>query len=73
MSKLQGGPILVNRPRKVICRVGDYSISVSSDNQLEDDAKFNAFCDEFRMVLVAMTRAAENKKAQPTVAHEGIS
>ncbi len=65
--------MLVSRPRKIICKVGNYEIIVASDNQLEDADKFDAFCQEFRMVLVAMTRAADNKKAQPTVAHEGLS
>ncbi len=65
--------MLVNRPSKVICKVGNYDIIVRSENQLEDSNKFDNFCQEFKMVLLAMTKAASNEKAQPAIAHEELS
>ncbi len=73
MKKLSGEQVLINRPKKIICKVGKYDISVSSDNDLEDMTAFDDFCSEFRMVLMAMVGSTNKPKTVPTVGHEAMS
>lgn len=66
--------MLINRPRRTICKVGSYDIIVASDNQLEDGTKFDNFCQEFKMVLMAVVGAAKKgPQVVPTVAHPEVS
>ena len=50
--------MLVNRPKQVICKIGGYNIIVASDDVLEDEEKFGKFCQEFKGVLVVLSKAA---------------
>lgn len=70
--------MLVHRPKTVICKVGTYDIIVSSDNTVEDEAKFHKFCQEFKAVLMMMVGQATKPTTDscavgPVVAHEGVS
>lgn len=53
--------MLVRKPRRVICKVGTYDITVSSDNDLENGDKFDKFCQEFKMVLMSMVASTKKE------------
>ncbi len=78
MKSLETKPVLVNKPKMTICKVGDYFITVSSENTLEQSDKFDSFCKEFSNVLMLMV-SSQKKEIEshpsivPTVAHEGVS
>lgn len=81
MTKLQGEPVLVHRPKRVICKVGTYDIIVSSENSLENEEKFNQFCQEFKTILMMMVgqgpKSAElpndEDKVGPIATNPGVS
>ena len=72
MTKLGGGPVLINRPRKVICKIGAYEITVSSDNTLEQSDKFDAFCQDFKGMLMALLATVKSTQKSETSESEAV-
>lgn len=69
--------MLINRPNRVVGKVGDYSIIVASDKSLEDGDKFDKFCKEFQMVMAALfnqlSKPKESIDVTPVAANESVS
>ncbi len=66
--------MLINRPKKVIARVGKYNIIVKCEEIAEAD-DFNKFCDEFQSVLMAMVgqqKGVINQQKQEIVEAEVV-
>ena len=72
MTKLGGGKVIINRPRRVICKIGTYDITVSSDATLEESDKFDAFCQDFNGMLVSLLATVKSTQKPETSESEAV-